>query len=248
MVMMGHIRPRCPDCTNEYNRNKTMKLKNIIQSGCLAIVVAASSTSFAQSSISTYGSWNGTDGVYYAISDSYVFGQTFKVGADNVLNDFTVWTKQYNNAGSGSAIAKIYQWDETNDTVVGSSLFTSGSYSVGANTSYTATTVTTSNLSLVTGTDYILFFEADAQSAGTLWGLINGDALIDSKFTYQDNPQTIFDPWVELGTVDLAFTANFTSSNPGNNAVPEPSEWAAMGLLGTGLLGLVVRGRKRLAN
>lgn len=32
-------------------------------------------------------------------------------------------------------------------------------------------------------------------------------------------------------------------SNPG--AVPEPSEWAAMGLLGTGLLGLVVRGRKK---
>ena len=37
--------------------------------------------------------------------------------------------------------------------------------------------------------------------------------------------------------------------NPTNNAVPEPSEWAAMGLLGTGLLGLVVRGRtKKLAN
>ena len=37
--------------------------------------------------------------------------------------------------------------------------------------------------------------------------------------------------------------------NPGNNAVPEPSEWAAMGLLGAGLLGLVVRGRKKkLAN
>ena len=33
--------------------------------------------------------------------------------------------------------------------------------------------------------------------------------------------------------------------NPTNNAVPEPTEWAAMGLLGTGLLGLVVRGRKK---
>lgn len=38
-------------------------------------------------------------------------------------------------------------------------------------------------------------------------------------------------------------------NNPTNNAVPEPSEWAAMGLLGAGLLGLVVRGRKKnLAN
>jgi hypothetical protein len=39
------------------------------------------------------------------------------------------------------------------------------------------------------------------------------------------------------------------SNNPGNNAVPEPSEWAAMGLLGAGLLGLVVKNRKKsLAN
>ena len=42
----------------------------------------------------------------------------------------------------------------------------------------------------------------------------------------------------------------FRFVNPsGSSAVPEPSEWAAMGLLGTGLLGLVVRGRKKkLAN
>lgn len=32
------------------------------------------------------------------------------------------------------------------------------------------------------------------------------------------------------------------------SAVPEPGEWAAMGVLGFGLVGLVVRGRRRLAN
>jgi hypothetical protein len=42
---------------------------------------------------------------------------------------------------------------------------------------------------------------------------------------------------------------NSNPTNPTNNAVPEPSEWAAMGLLGAGLLGLVFRGRKKnLAN
>jgi hypothetical protein len=41
----------------------------------------------------------------------------------------------------------------------------------------------------------------------------------------------------------------FQYGNPGNNAVPEPSEWAAMGLFGAGLLGLVVKNRKKnLAN
>ena len=39
---------------------------------------------------------------------------------------------------------------------------------------------------------------------------------------------------------------NYNPNNPTNNAVPEPSEWAAMGLLGAGLLGLVVRGRKKV--
>ena len=54
--------------------------------------------------------------------------------------------------------------------------------------------------------------------------------------------------------VDLnmrAFIVEYNSNPtaPGNNAVPEPSEWAAMGLLGAGLLGLVVKGRKKnLAN
>lgn len=38
---------------------------------------------------------------------------------------------------------------------------------------------------------------------------------------------------------------NSNPNAPTNNAVPEPSEWAAMGLLGAGLLGLVVRGRKK---
>jgi len=37
-----------------------------------------------------------------------------------------------------------------------------------------------------------------------------------------------------------------TSSAP--SAVPEPGEWAAMGVLGFGLVGLVVRGRRRLVN
>ena len=54
---------------------------------------------------------------------------------------------------------------------------------------------------------------------------------------------------INSGIYVAADSFSFRSHNPGNNAVPEPSEWAAMGLLGTGLLGLVVRGRKKnLAN
>jgi len=44
---------------------------------------------------------------------------------------------------------------------------------------------------------------------------------------------------------DWGITASSASAP---SAVPEPGEWAAMGVLGFGLVGLVVRGRRRLVN
>ena len=232
-----------------------MKLKNIIQSGCLAIVIAASSTSFAQSSISTYGLWNGLDKIrtfesYSNDGGSYIYGQTFTAGSDTVLTDFTFWTKEFSNGGNVNAVAKVYQWDKTNKTVIGPSLFTSGNYVLGTELSFTATTVNTSNLNISTGTDYVLMFEAaDNQSGTAAFGALFGDAMTGTSLEFLNAPDSITGRWSTFFEGDLAFTANFTSSNPTNNAVPEPSEWAAMGLLGTGLLGLVVRGRKKkLAN
>jgi hypothetical protein len=57
--------------------------------------------------------------------------------------------------------------------------------------------------------------------------------------------------WGMQNPYTLGFIVEYNSNPtaPGNNAVPEPSEWAAMGLLGAGLLGLVVKNRKKsLAN
>lgn len=56
------------------------------------------------------------------------------------------------------------------------------------------------------------------------------------------------DIW-DRGISDIGSIANWgmtITSAP--SAVPEPGEWAAMGVLGFGLVGLVVRGRRRLAN
>ena len=50
-----------------------------------------------------------------------------------------------------------------------------------------------------------------------------------------------------IGTLnDWGMTITSDPSAP--SAVPEPGEWAAMGVLGFGLVGLVVRGRRRLTN
>ena len=57
----------------------------------------------------------------------------------------------------------------------------------------------------------------------------------------------VYSDWGMQNPYTLGFIVEYNSNPtaPGNNAVPEPSEWAAMGLLGAGLLGLVVRGRNK---
>ena len=80
----------------------------------------------------------------------------------------------------------------------------------------------------------------------------NGYGSADGQFDFAGpisvlDDKTIIVDNIRNGRLDMFKFSN--PNNPGNNAVPEPSEWAAMGLLGTGLLGLVVRGRKKkLAN
>ncbi len=219
----------------------------------LALVfIASSSSAFAQSSISTYGLWNKSDLVQtYNNGDptSYKYGQSFVVGNDYVLTDFTVWTRQGGNTSPGSTIAKVYQWDKVNKSVIGSALFTSDIYTIGSTADFTPTTIVTNNLSLTTGTEYIFSFENNPESRGSHWGLSPYNYYPSGEFYFGGDVTPWFLPFGDPDVFDLAFTANFTSSNPTNNAVPEPSEWAAMGLLGAGLLGLVVRGRKKnLAN
>jgi hypothetical protein len=94
-----------------------------------------------------------------------------------------------------------------------------------------------------------MFEAADNQSGSAEFAGWTYDAMPDSTMEWVNPPTSITDTWSTFNNFDLVFTANFTPSNPGNNAVPEPSEWAAMGLLGAGLLGLVVKNRKKnLAN
>ena len=85
--------------------------------------------------------------------------------------------------------------------------------------------------------------EPNGQSVITLCNVVSnvnwGGKWADEFKVYTD--------WGMQNPYTLGFIVEYNSNPtaPGNNAVPEPSEWAAMGLLGAGLLGLVVRGRKK---
>jgi hypothetical protein len=70
---------------------------------------------------------------------------------------------------------------------------------------------------------------------------ISLDGFFESRDPFMGDPGYYYD--------GLQYLNNWGFVNLRVEAVPEPSEWAAMGLLGAGLLGLVVKNRKKnLAN
>jgi hypothetical protein len=101
------------------------------------------------------------------------------------------------------------------------------------------------------GTDLLagnVTFDTTGKSAADMgWEKREYSFVASSTQNYFLNFVSTMDSPMGMALDNVSVTA--VTNNPGNNAVPEPSEWAAMGLLGTGLLGLVVRGRKKkLAN
>jgi hypothetical protein len=98
---------------------------------------------------------------------------------------------------------------------------------------YQAFTSNGNGLSTYTGSDRYISTSFDAFDGLTM----NTDWKLDIVDRY----------WVTVGTLD-DWGMTITSGPSAPSAVPEPGEWAAMGVLGFGLVGLVVRGRRRLAN
>ena len=107
------------------------------------------------------------------------------------------------------------------------------------------------NSGIVTSGEYQAF-NSNGNGTNTYTG---SDRYIATSFDAFDG-LTMNTDW-KLDIVDryafLSGTLNdwgmtITSGTSAPSAVPEPGEWAAMGVLGFGLVGLVVRGRRRLTN
>ena len=108
-----------------------------------------------------------------------------------------------------------------------------GSTSAIASGEYQAFDSNGNGANTYTGSDrYIItsFDAFDGLTMNTDWRLDLWDRAVDDMGSITDWGMTI------------------TSDPSAPSAVPEPGEWAAMGVLGFGLVGLVVRGRRRLTN
>ena len=107
------------------------------------------------------------------------------------------------------------------------------------------------NSGIVTSGEYQAF-NSNGNGTNTYTG---SDRYIATSFDAFDgltmNTDWRLDLWdrarLDAGSItDWGMTITSGTSAP--SAVPEPGEWAAMGVLGFGLVGLVVRGRRRLTN
>jgi len=197
--------------------------------------------------------------------DTATIGQTFTVGADNVLDSFTFWL---DDIGSDIEIvnfaAFVMEWDGAKAT--GSILFESVPQ---ATTDPTGRIMeqfvfNTGGLSLVSGTQYVAFLNTsnffDGIADGARVGSPNVDAYGGGEMVILQNGAdfskiTTF-IWNNIVTsptgnfilgIDAAFVASFsTITDPSDpipdNPIPEPS---TLLLLASGLAGLAVWRRRK---
>jgi len=107
------------------------------------------------------------------------------------------------------------------------------------------------SMNVFIGTDLLagnVTFDTTGKSGTDMgWEKREYSFVASSTQNYFLNFVSTMDSPMGMALDNVSITA--VSNNAGNNAVPEPSEWAVMGLLGAGLLGLVVKNRKKnLAN
>lgn len=203
-------------------------------------VFVAVQAAFAGTIIDTTGSDTGTI-FNYGSENTATYGQTFTVGADDILDSFSLYLRA-RFAGAGPLDLKGYigAWDGTK---VSSVLFTGGTQTMNAAGDLQEFAWNTGGLALNTGDSYVAFLSISeiGLQPTSQFGMPNGVDSIPGQFVFQNNGldfgalQTSSWTLGWIGEGDVWFKASFSAT-----AVPEPG---TMALLGLGLL--AVRRRRR---
>lgn len=180
---------------------------------------------------------------------SATYGQTFTVGADNILNGFSLYLDAYYE-GEGSTLdvrGYVASWDGSK---VNSILYTSTTRTIAATDTNVEFAFDTGALVLSPGAQYLLFLSASGLGPQAPLSFImphTGPTYAGGQFMYvnsgMDLSRVFADEWNPLGVydTDIAFKALLSQANHAN-PVPEP---ASLALLGLGLMGLAGWRRKR---
>jgi hypothetical protein len=175
--------------------------------------------------IDTTPRWNGTSFISsWGIPNTATYGQTITPTAGQTrLSSFTFQL----NRTSGTAPqyqAFVYQWDPTNQRIIGPALFGSSVFTApGAG--FSPVTINTGNVALTPGQQYVLFLTTSTivgqpNSSYRYGALTNNTTYTGGQFVFQNNGtnfnQLSTNSWSFINE-DLAFQAIVTPTNVGEN-------------------------------
>jgi len=174
--------------------------------------------------------------------DTSTYGQTFTVGADNVLNGFSMYL--YGNKQSLDLRGYVAGWDGSKATSI---LYTSATRSVTPGQGLMEFSFDTGNLGLTEGQKYVMFLSVSdlgEQAYSTYDMPATNNSYAGGDFVFFNNGLDFGSlttrAWDcrECGFGDVAFKAEFS---PSTGDVPEP---ASLALLGLGFAGIAALRRK----
>jgi hypothetical protein len=218
-----------------------MKNISLAIAGAACVALGGVGSAQAATLIDTTPSWSGVSGIGIIGESSskpiYTIGQTFTVGSDNILNDFTFYLSQ--NVNPVDFGAYLMAWDGSKTT--GSILYQSGKKTTSSSffISFDPFTFNTGGISLTSGQQYIAFLSGfqffDGVDGGIFTGYISSDVYTGGKAVYLGNGTNAGSDftrnnWISGSSDELAFKANLSSASA--QPVPEPS--SSLGLLAFG--------------
>ncbi|MFN6563542.1 MAG: PEP-CTERM sorting domain-containing protein [Nostoc sp. ChiSLP01] len=222
-----------------------LKKLSIVTAGAAIIALGVAGNAQAQTVIDTTPSWNGTDFISpFGEENTATYGQTFTVGSDNVLNDFTFFLNDFD--GQSDVVdfaAYVAEWDGFKAT--GPILYQSAPQSTTNAPGFEQFTFNTGGISLTSGKQYVAFLSASNFFDGTPGQATLGatgfqDVYSGGDFVYYNNGSDFSlltqNTWDDVGGGffgDSAFKASFSQAT---TSVPEPT--TILGILAFGVFGI----------
>jgi hypothetical protein len=213
-------------CKNMLNRLNLVKTLSVVTASAACVVLGGIGNAQAATIIDTTPSWDGFQSIgQFGENNFGTFGQTFTVGSDNVLNNFTFYVDDETNSAPVNFAAYVMAWDGTKAS--GSILYQSGQQTTAGSAGQEPFTFNTGGINLTAGQQYVAFLSVSNFFNGTtdssFVGYVGSDTYAGGELFFQFNGNNFgalsTNSWYSFGNAELAFTANLSGST---QSVPEP--------------------------